>query len=194
MSFSDNFTAVRKIKGFTNEAIARRMEVGIATVAHWSNGRRTPSPEQIEEIASILQCSVAELFGEDKVLPSTIPLIGIASCGVPSISYDDYIEQIPVSEDIARDGVYALTADGDSMLPRIKHGDIVICDREMECVNGNIVHYTTSDGESGIKLYQCDPTTETVTLYPLNTDGHYPITVHRDSLKCARAFKIQSDL
>ncbi len=80
------------------------------------------------------------------------------------------------------------------MLPRIKEGDVVICDREMECINGNIVHYTTIDGESGLKVYQCNPATEEATLYPLNTDGHYPITVKRDDLRCARAFKIQSDL
>ncbi len=123
----------------------------------------------------------------------TIPLIGIASCGIPDMVYNDDIQYIPVSEDIARDGVYAVTAEGDSMLSKITNGDIVICDKEMLCESGNIVHYTTVDGESGIKKYSCDPETEQVTLMPLNSD-YTPVIKHSKDVKCARCFKIMSDL
>lgn len=190
-----------KNKGIKQTDIIKLLSEKQPVVSKWlslNENIRLDIPNTVlAKIANYLDVDIEYLLGlqdEKRATLSTIPLIGIASCGVPSISYNDSIEQIPVSDNIARDGVYAVTADGDSMLPRIKHGDIVICDREMECVNGNIVHYTTADGESGLKLYQCDPATELVTLYPLNTDGHFPTIVHRDVLRCARAFKIQSDL
>ena len=78
------------------------------------------------------------------------------------------------------------------MLPKISDGDIIVCDKEQECDNGNIVHYTTIDGESGLKKYQVKD--GVATLYPLNTDGFAPIVIPVKDLKCARAIKIMADL
>lgn len=153
-----------------------------------------PSHEKLVALSDILDVSIDFLLkNENKYKVKTIPLIGKASCGIPIKFYNDDIEQIPVSDNIARDGVYAITAEGDSMLQKIKHGDIIICDKEMLCENGNIVHYTTIDGDSGIKKFSCNPITEQVTLMPLNTD-YEPIILHREDVKCARCFKIMSDL
>ena len=146
----------------------------------------------LAKIAKLLNTSVENLLGFEEIAVKTIPLIGIASCGVPNLSYCDVIEHIPVPADLARNGVYAVKADGDSMLPKIKNGDIIICDKDQECLNGNIVHYTTIDGESGLKKYQ--EKDEIVTLYPLNTDGFAPIVISVKDLKCARAIKIMADL
>ena len=78
------------------------------------------------------------------------------------------------------------------MLPRIKNGDIVMCDKDAPCENGNIVHYTTNDGDSGLKKFMLQD--GVVTLYPLNSDGFSPIIVKEDELRCAKAIKIISDL
>jgi len=80
------------------------------------------------------------------------------------------------------------------MLPKISNGDIVICDKNMICENGNIVHYTTIDGESGIKKYTRDETSGMITLYPLNTDNYTPIVIQRDDLRCVRCFRIMSEI
>ena len=189
--FAENFKKVMKDKGFTAQKIADAMGVSRGMVTHWSNGIRHPDDEQIKQIASILGVSVSFLFGEE-IPVKTIPLIGVASCGVPNIAFPDAVEYIPVPDEYARDGVYAVQADGDSMLPRIAHGDIVLCDKEMDVVNGNIVHYTTIDGDSGLKKFQ--EKDGIVTLYPLNTDGYAPIVIPRDDLRCSRAFKVMSDL
>lgn len=200
-------TVVEKIRneleeqGIKQKALVELLEVNQGTLAKWlslkEDNRRDIPNTVLAQIAGILKVDIEFLLGlqdeKRKTNISSIPLIGKSSCGVPYIYYDDYVELIPVSNDIARDGVYAVEAEGDSMLPKIKNGDIVICDKNMICENGNIVHYTTSDGESGIKKYSCDTTTEMVTLFPLNPD-YTPIMVHSKELVCARAFKIQSDL
>jgi len=104
--------------------------------------------EHIPKLAKLFNVSESYLLGSDEIQVRTIPLIGIASCGVPNLAYCDIIEHIPVPVDLARDSVYAVKADGDSMLPKISDGDTIICDKDIECQNSNIVHYTTIDGDT----------------------------------------------
>ena len=190
--FAKNLRRIMNDKKMTGEQIAEQMGVSTSTVIHWSNGRRFPKNEElIKKLAGVLGVNVADFFGEE-IPVKTVPLIGVASCGVPNIAFPDAVEHIPVPDEYARDGVYAVQADGDSMLPRIAHGDIVLCDKEMDVVNGNIVHYTTIDGESGLKKYQ--EKDGIVTLYPLNTDDYAPIVIPKEDLRYFRAFKVMSDL
>ncbi len=192
MSFSSNLKSSMRDKKMTADDISKVIGVSRGTVTHWSNGVRTPNPEQIKQISEILNLPVGYFFEDDEMPLKTIPLIGIASCGVPNLTYSDTVEHIPVPADLARDGVYAVQADGDSMLTKIANGDIVICDKEMPCEHGNIVHYTTIDGESGLKKYLIDDK-GVVTLMPLNSDFQ-PIMCDEKDLRCARAFKILADL
>lgn len=175
--------------------LAKYLNTSPVNVTRWLTDSKYGIPkEYYVKIAKFLKISVDDLLGNDeiKVKIKTIPLIGIASCGVPYISYDDIIEHIPVPAELARDGVYAVKADGDSMLPKISHGDIIICDKEMICENGNIVHYTTADGESGLKKYLIDDA-GVVTLMPLNSDFP-PVMCDKNELRCARAIRLMQDL
>ena len=183
---------IMKQKKIKQIDIVNKLNVPRSNVSSWLNGNRGIPKDKILEIAKILNVSVDYLLGSDEIPLKTIPLIGIASCGVPNLAYNDAIEYIPVPAELARDGVYAVKADGDSMLPKIHSGDVIICDKEMHCENGNIVHYTTIDGESGLKKFQVQD--GMATLYPLNTDGFAPIIIPLKDLKYARAFKIQADL
>ena len=154
---------------------------------------KEPPFSKINSIATILNVSASSFFEqEEEIKVKYIPLIGVASCGVPNISYSDDIEYIPVNPELARDGVYAVKAEGESMLPDIKDGDVIICDKNMECSNGDIVHYTTIDGDSGLKKYLVDDK-GVVTLMPVNTNFQ-PIMCDVRDVKCARAFKKIGDL
>jgi len=190
---------IRKLmeeKNIKQKDLVKHLGASQSNVAKWLSKNediRLDIPNTIlAKIAKLLNVSVEYLLGFDEIPLKTIPLIGIASCGVPNLAYCDIVEYIPVPANLARDGVYAVKADGDSMLPKIRNGDIIICDKEQECINGNIVHYTTADGESGLKKYQ--EKDGMATLYPLNMDGFSPIVISVNDLKCARAIKIVADL
>jgi len=172
--------------------LAEFLEETPTNINRYAKGNREIPNSLIPKIADFFNVSTDYLLGNDEKQVAYIPLIGIASCGVPNIAYDDSTEYIPVSSELARDGVYAVTADGDSMLPDIKHGSTIICDKNLRCENGNIVHYTTIDGESGLKKYLIDDK-GVVTLMPLNSD-FTPIMCDEKDLRCARAFKKISDL
>ena len=201
MSFNlENFKKAMKNKNYSNQNLVDKLteygiDVTVDTIKSYrrSGGKnRQPTNDKLVAISKILNVSTDNLLGNDEIEVKYIPLIGVASCGVPNIAYDDSTEYIPVSSELARDGVYAVTADGDSMLPDIKHGSTIICDKNMQCENGNIVHYTTIDGESGLKKYLIDDK-GVVTLMPLNSN-FTPIMCDEKDLRCARAFKIVSDL
>ena len=178
----------------TKAKLAKYLGVSPVYVTRWVNDEKYNIPRDIiPKLEKYFSKNAGFFLGNnDEIQLKTIPLIGIASCGVPNLAYCDIIEHIPVPADLARDGVYAVKADGDSMLPKIKHGDTIICDKNKECLNGNIVHYTTIDGESGLKKYQ--EKNGIVTLYPLNTDKYAPIIVPVQDLKCARAIRVIAEL
>ncbi|WP_345993746.1 XRE family transcriptional regulator [Sulfurimonas sp. HSL-1716] len=188
MSFADNLKKIMNDKNITALDIANKLNVSRGTVTHWSNGVRTPDPDKIKELANILKINVAELFGEKlKSRVRTIPLIGLASCGIPQ-EYDlNGYEPIPVSEDIYEEGMYAVQAEGNSMSPKINDRAIVYCNIHRQIDNGNIVHYNLN-GVSGIKKYKINEKGDIISLVPLNSD-YDVITVHADDnldLKMAR--------
>ena len=144
--------------------------------------------EHIPKLAKLLKVSEDYLLGnENKIQLKTIPLIGLASCGVPQEYALDGYELVPVSADIYRDGMYAVKAEGDSMSPKINNNNIVYCLANQIIDNGHIVHYTLN-GESGIKKYKLNEKGNIISLVPINSE-HDVITIHADephTLKMAR--------
>ena len=186
--FANNLRKHMKDKKLTGKVIAEKLDVSTGTVIHWGNGRRLPSVKLLEELAKVLKVSVSDLFGEDNTSKvKTIPLIGLASCGIPQ-EYDlNGYEPVPVSEDIYEDGMYAVRAEGDSMSPKINNNAIVYCNVNRQIDNGNIIHYALN-GESGIKKYKINEKGDTISLVPLNSDFDI-ITIYADDeadLKMAR--------
>jgi len=148
------------------------------------------SPKNIKDIADFFNVSTDEILGtsaEKKHNIKTIPMIGLASCGVPQ-EYDlNGYDPVPIDESIYDDGMYAVQADGDSMSPKINNRDIVYCNVNRQIDNGNIVHYSLN-GESGIKRYKINEKGDTVSLVPVNSEYDI-ITVRADEnvdLKMAR--------
>lgn len=168
MPFADNLKILMKSKKMTAEEIAQKIGVTRGTVTHWSNGERFPKDDlMIKKLAEILRVNVGELFG-DKIKGSAskyAPIVGKASCGVPSAYYaDEDCDHMPVPNEYSDKAFYVI-ADGDSMEDEIKDGELCLCDPEMPIENKNLVLFTW-DGESGIKRYIKQG--DTVILQPVN--------------------------
>jgi len=179
--------------------LAEYLNVPRNYITRWVKDEKYNFPyEYINEIAKFFNVTPSYfLENEDDKIPLThyLPVIGEASCGVPTnhFYYEDY-DKIPVPADLYREGRYGIIARGDSMLPKINDGDIVICDMNMYVDNGNIVHYTLN-GESGIKKVIMDDNNNPIMLMPLNTEKYSPIPVKQgDNLRMARCFKVIGNL
>lgn len=62
MSIKDNIKTQRNKAGFTQTALAEKMEVGRSTIARYESGEITPPIEKLELMATILNCSIVDLI------------------------------------------------------------------------------------------------------------------------------------
>lgn len=67
MKFNENLVKYRKLKGFTQEEMAEKMQVSRQSVSKWENGEAVPELAKIIKLAEILEVSLDVLCGrEDK--------------------------------------------------------------------------------------------------------------------------------
>ncbi|MBQ8040369.1 MAG: helix-turn-helix transcriptional regulator [Lachnospiraceae bacterium] len=66
MKFSENLVRFRKLKGFTQEEIAEKMQVSRQSVSKWENGEAVPELAKIIKLADILDVSLDILCGREE--------------------------------------------------------------------------------------------------------------------------------
>lgn len=100
--FKDILTRIRKERLLTQEAMAEKIGVHIQTVRDYEKGRRKPSIEKLEEIASKLGISSRELFkGEsesDGTLGFPVSKLIRRISAIPDEVYD-LAAQVPLDSD-----------------------------------------------------------------------------------------------
>ena len=200
--FSKNFDYLMKKENITNKKLAEMLDnfysfkISKESIAKYRRGERTPNPDFIKYVSYILKVNVNELLkNENDNIPLThyLPIIGEASCGVPTHQFFEDREMYPVSEDMYRNSRYIVRAVGDSMLPKIKNGDLVLCDKEAQIDNNSIIHYTINGEESGIKkaVYKDG---KLFMLMPLNPDYPPIMLGENDEVVTAKCIKVISNL
>lgn len=147
----------------------KEMDLKPATVTEWKRGRSSTFMDMLPEIADELGVSVDLLLGR-KVKPQglvSVPIIGRIQAGYPIESYEGTYGEIRIPDDEKPNTeLFALEVVGDSMMPIVMEGDIIICERiEPNRANGKIC-VVTIDGESTLKKLKAD--SSGVTLIPLN--------------------------
>lgn len=158
---------------------------------HSVDGRpRWPSTESLAKIMEATGASLDEFLAlldprknADRPLPAqapTVPLIGFAQAGAGGF-FDDAgfpaghgwdLVEVP---DRSRDGAYALSVQGDSMLPLYRNGDVLIVEPGATVRRGDRVVVKTATGEVMAKLLTRQ-TSKLLELASLNPD-HPPRTL-----------------
>ena len=122
----------------------------------------------LKKIARFFGVSVAYLIEGQEI--GLVPYIGDSSTPVPEKDGDPIVgtDTIPFPVKVARSGrVYAVSLEDDTMVaPKIRRGDIVICDTELPASPG-IAHYTVNE-ESGIAKIDFVRGGTQMVLQPLN--------------------------
>ena len=65
--FKDRIFTLRNEKHFTQEQLARELNVSKSTIAMWENGERKPSPEKFEYIADYFNVDTDYLYGRSNI-------------------------------------------------------------------------------------------------------------------------------
>lgn len=145
-------------------------------ISDWVNNYHSPREDRIQKIAEVLGVSVADLFEErpasdfdDMTGWVKLKVIGRVPAGVPIEAVEEYSGEIVVPPEHARPGCYALEVQGNSMVPRVLDGDVVIVAPCPSPRNGQIVvTRINSDGEVTLKKFQKD--NDAILLVPENPE------------------------
>jgi len=62
--FGDNLKTMRRQRGFSQEALAERLNIVRQTISKWEKGLSVPDAEMLIQLADILDTTVATLLGE----------------------------------------------------------------------------------------------------------------------------------
>lgn len=143
---------------------------GKNTVTEWKRGVST-FMERLPDIADALNVSTDYLLGREaaSLVPEVIhvPLVGRIQAGYPVESFESPKKYIKVPSEVAHNenDYFALTVVGDSMMPLVMEGDVIILRKNTQNVNNEICAVTV-DGESTLKRVRID--SDGVTLIPTN--------------------------
>ena len=144
------------------------------------NSRVTPSPEKIKALAEILGVTTDYLLNRETEILPVIPIkvTQTVSCGLSDINHLQTEETVYISRDIYNNNLYALKACGDSMLPEIADGDIIIVDPSANIRNGDLVVYALL-GEKACKIYNKLPEVNIIELIPFNQNENFKTKIIR---------------
>lgn len=151
IKMKDKIKTLRKSLGYSQEELAKIINVHQTAVSQWEQGRTTPDIETIKKLASLFNVSVDYLLDRSNapanpIDPFTfaniqpikkhrIPLLGEIACGEPIFADEDF--EGLIESDIGAD--FALRCNGDSMTgARIMDGDIVLIKKQDMVENGQI--------------------------------------------------------
>lgn len=187
----------RENKELDQNKLASKLGVATRTLQRWEKGEQVPDAMSIVKIAEWTEANPhwlltgqGEIYVQTEVpqreKPSSmsarraglseIPLLSAVPGGKPTlIFHPDHVEKHIVVDDLKDPTAFALVVKGDSMSPRIEHGDIVVVSPKREVHNGDICVIRVDD-EDTIKRIRFE--NGYVQLIPLNT-SYEPMVVKK---------------
>lgn len=184
MTVGDRIKALRERLGISQVDFSDRINVSKQTLYKYENNIITNIPsDKIEAAAKIGNVSPAYLMGWDTNVTFlnnsvksdrktiSIPVLGRVAAGVPIEAIEDVIDFVEISEELATTGeFFGLMIKGDSMIPNICNGDVVIVRQQEDADTGDIVIATVNGTDAtckrlrkyrdGIELIANNPTYE----------------------------------
>ena len=168
MEFSRQLSLLMERNNISDGVLAKYVGVTRQSVMGWKKGS-IPTVDKLQKIAEFFEIPISIFgysFSEMKPNTNAVPIVGSIRAGYPVESYETiegYVS-LPTGVNYSED-LFALTVVGDSMMPLVMEGDIIICDKRIDQANGKICAVTV-DGESTLKRVKTDSTG--VTLIPTN--------------------------
>jgi repressor LexA len=175
---------LRKIEGWTQEQVAKKIGVSKQTYSHYENENRTPSLKTIRSLAGVYGVDLDHVFGDEIKEDSAVyevkqfvklPIVGQVSCGNKELAFEDIegYEEIPSSW-VNGGEYFFLRAKGDSMIgANITNGDLLLIRKQEEIEDGEIAVVIVNDEATLKRVYKREGT---VILHSENSQ-YQPIVV-----------------
>lgn len=165
----DIIKELRSKKGITQTELAKLCGVHQTAVSQWEKGRTLPDKQTLSTLSDIFGVSVDSLMGrtDSSEKRNLIPVLGYVRAGMPIGAYEDVLEYVKISDDMAATGDYfGLRVKGDSMSPKICADDTVIIHKQDYIESGEIGIVLINELDATIKKVIKKGTS--ITLVPFN--------------------------
>lgn len=182
--FSENLRRYMALYEKNRNDICNDLGFAYTTFTSWETGVNYPRIDKIEMLANYFGIEKSDLI-ENKSQEQTpprhakgfrIPVLGRVAAGIPIEAVTDIDDWEEIPESMAKTGEYfALRIQGDSMLPEIRQGDIVIVQKQPCVESGEIAIVLINGNDATCKKIQKQESG--ITLIGYNT-AVYPPTFY----------------
>ncbi|MBQ8845064.1 MAG: helix-turn-helix domain-containing protein [Clostridia bacterium] len=174
-----NLKQLRTQKGITQEKLAKCIGISRSTIAMYETGGSEPDLQTLTKIAEFFNTTTDNLLG--KITPTNkakkIPVLGTIPAGIPIEAIEEILDYEEISEEMALRGEYfALKVKGDSMLPTIKNGDVVIVRQQDDAESGKICVVMINGYDATLKEIKKDP--NGIWILPHNSNNEFKPTFY----------------
>lgn len=166
----------------SQKEFGQKIGVAESTVSLYESNKRFPDPETLKKISTLFNISIDYLLGNSpEKLPNQkssgrgirIPVLGRVVAGIPIEATQEILGYEEITPDLAKTGeFFALQVKGDSMLPKLEEGDIVIVKCQEDVETGDIAIVLVNGDEATIK--QVKKVDGGIMLYGFNSDVYSP--------------------
>lgn len=173
---------LREEKEMTQAELGKALEISPSAIGMYEQGRRTPDIPTLKKIASYFNVSLDYLLGNSPAKAAQqqsagrgvrIPVLGRVVAGIPIEAVEEILDYEEITPELAATGeFFALQVKGDSMLPKLEEGDIVIVKKQEDVETGDIAIVLVNGDEATIK--QVKKVEGGIMLYGFNPDVYEP--------------------
>ena len=131
--------------GLTMKEVAQKVGVSEGTISRWESGEiANMRRDKIWLLSKALDMDPSIIMGWKKdtreVRAIRIPVLGRIAAGIPINAITEIMDWEEVRpDDVAGGEYFALQIRGDSMEPRIRNGDVIICRQQEDAEDGALV-------------------------------------------------------
>lgn len=174
--FSKNLKRYMKINDKDRSDVSRDLEIPYSTLTDWYNGNIYPRIDKIQLLANYFGIQKADLVEENSTINNSIPILGIVKAGYNWLAEENIIGYI-TDEDTIKSyrknlkEYYALKITGDSMLPLLSEGDLVIVHDQDDVESGQTAIVLINGEEATVK--KVIKTNDGIELHAMNP--YYPV-------------------
>ena len=135
--------------------ICGTLKIPMPTFSDWINAKTYPRIDKIELMANYFGIEKSDLVEDKKVRTkkgNIINVLGRVAAGIPIEAIEEVIDTEEITDEMARTGdFFGLKIKGDSMIPNICDGDVVIVRQQDDAENGEIVIATVNGTDATCK-------------------------------------------
>jgi len=137
---------LRKMAKLSQVKLAALLNIHQTAVSQWEQNRTMPDVALLGKLAEIFDVSIDYLLEHDTPNGNVaigskgikIPVLGRVPAGVPLEAIQEILDYEEITPEMASTGDhFALIIKGDSMLPRMSDGDVVIVRKQSDVTNGD---------------------------------------------------------